>query len=95
LIIFSPIQIQNSNSNNTSCVNSNINEQTSYPIIVLCLARSFYNSQVIDVSMQLVCSAYQCSLGEHIDSELLVVNLNNYYKGNLNYLTSINKESRR
>jgi hypothetical protein len=45
--------------------------------------------------MQLVCSAYQCSLGEHIDSELLVVNLNNYYKGNLNYLTSINKESRR
>jgi len=34
------------------------------------------------------------SLGEHIDSELLVVNLN-YYKCNLNYLTSINKESRR
>lgn len=40
-------------------------------------------------------SAYQLSLGDHIDSELLVVNQNNYYKCNLNYFTSINKKSRR
>lgn len=40
-------------------------------------------------------NAYQLSLGDFINSELLVVNLNNYYKGNLNYLTSIKKKSRR
>jgi hypothetical protein len=76
---------------------SNISEQTSYPRIVFCLARNFDNSPVLFLTRPLVCSAYPypLSLGEPIESELLVVNFNNYYKSNLNYLTSINKESRR
>lgn len=86
---------QISNLNNISSVNSNIYDPNSYPIIVLCLARSFDKSSVIDGSMHLVCSAYQLSLGANIDSELLGRNLGNYYKGNLNYLTSIKTESRR
>jgi len=57
-----------------------------------CLAINFDNSTVLFLTRGLIYSAYQLSLGDLIDSELLVVNLNNYYKCNLNYLTSINKK---
>ncbi len=62
-----------------------------------CLAINFDNSpaEYCFLTRGLIYSPaeYQLSLGDLIDSELLVVNLNNYYKCNLNYLTSINKKS--